>query len=100
MTELLSSGLNSTTRHPRPSTEFTEDRLGPLVDGLKAGLEKEVQCAAPLSRQRPNEAVRRSDQHLASYREFITRRRAFLLKRPAVSGAGPFRRSEVRQRVF
>ncbi|MCC6235624.1 MAG: CotH kinase family protein [Verrucomicrobiales bacterium] len=76
-------------------TEFTGERIGPMVDALKAKLEDEVKSGSPQSNRSPDDAVRSFESHLASYKEFVARRRAFLLKQPEVKNAGPFRRGDV-----
>lgn len=71
-------------------TEFTEARLFPLVDTLHSRLAEEVQYRAQVMKEDPDKARKRFESNLASLKDFVTRRRQWLLEQEEIKTAGPF----------
>jgi hypothetical protein len=70
-------------------TEFTEEKLGPLLDRYAADLESEVRFKAPLRGMDEGGASARLRQDVRLLKTFIRKRRAFLLADPELKSAGP-----------
>jgi hypothetical protein len=77
-------------------SEFTEDRLFPLVDQLRDRLQDEVRFRAEASKEDPNRAQQRFESNLASLKEFVTKRRQWLLEQAEIRTAGAFDRTQVK----
>ena len=77
-------------------SEFTEARLFPLLDQLRDRLLDEVRVRAATTQENPAEARERFDGNLASLREFVTKRREWLLDQPEIRTAGPFDRTQLK----
>jgi hypothetical protein len=71
-------------------TEFTEARLFPLVDTFKDRLAEEVQYRAQVMKEDPDLARKRFESDLASLKDFVTKRRQWLLEQAEIKTAEPF----------
>ena len=74
--------------------EFTEERIFPLIDQLRDRLQPEVRFRAEAAMENPAAAQKHFERDLASLKEFVTKRRAWLLKQEEVRAAGPFDRAQ------
>ncbi|MCK6500196.1 MAG: CotH kinase family protein, partial [Nitrospira sp.] len=77
-------------------TEFNETRLFPLVDAYRDRLRDEVAYRAQVTNDDPAKAMERFEVHLASLKEFIVKRRRWLLEQPEIRDAGAFDRSQLK----
>lgn len=77
-------------------TEFTEARLFPLIDAYQDRLREEVIYRAQVTEEDPQKAQRRFEAHLASLKEFIVKRRRWLLEQPDLREAGPLDRRSLK----
>jgi hypothetical protein len=77
-------------------SEFTEARLFPLVDGYQRLLQEEIQYRAQVTKEDPERAQKRFESNLKSLKEFITKRRQWLLEQEEVRNAGPFDRAQLK----
>jgi len=71
-------------------SEFTEARLFPLVDQMRDRLQDEVRFRANVVHEAPAGAQRRFESNLASLKEFITKRRQWLLEQAEIRTAATF----------
>ncbi len=71
-------------------TVFTEEKLGPVVAQLGAGLEPEVRSRAALRREDPDQAANSLRDDLNSFRSFVKIRRESLLAQNEIRSAGKF----------
>jgi hypothetical protein len=76
-------------------TEFTEARLFPLIDGFKDQLGGEIEYRAQLSKEDPQRAQKAFQSNLDSFKEFIRKRRQWLLEQEEVRSAGTFDHSQL-----
>jgi hypothetical protein len=76
------------------NSEFREDRLFPLVDAMKARLSEEIGVRADALHEDRAQAQQRFEANLASLKEFITKRRQWLLAQKEIRNAGPFDRTQ------
>lgn len=74
-------------------TEFSQARMGAAIDGLRDQLLDEVAVRARLRGEDPARAQRRFDAHLQLLRDFVKRRRDYLLAQKEIAQAGKFDRS-------
>ena len=70
-------------------TEFTPERLDPVLDGYVRTLSEEVRHKAPMRGMDPDQATERLRKDAALLKTFVRRRRAFLLADPELQRAGP-----------
>lgn len=77
-------------------SEFTETRLVPWIDQLRGLLQDEVLYRAELSKEDTARAKERFEGNLASLKEFITKRREWLLGQDEVKTAGPYDRTQLK----
>lgn len=77
-------------------TDFTEDRLLPKFDALKARLREEVRYRAKLRGEDEAEAVAGFERDIDSFRRFVKGRREFLLAQPELKSAGAFDRTQLK----
>jgi hypothetical protein len=77
-------------------SEFTEARLFPLVDAFRDRLQEEIQYRAQVMKEEPDRAQKRFESNLASLKEFITKRRQWLLEQEDIRNAGPFDRAQLK----
>jgi hypothetical protein len=75
------------------ATEFTETRLFPLIDQLRDHLLEEVQFRAGVFKDDPDRAQERFERNLASFKEFVSKRRRWLLEQEEIKAAGSFDRA-------
>ena len=78
------------------NTEFTSERLFPLVDAFRERLQDEVNFRARARKEDPDRAQKRFEANLASLKEFITKRREWLLQQEEIRTAGPYDGAELR----
>jgi len=71
-------------------TEFTEARLFPLVDAFRGRLADEVLYRAQVTKEDPGQAQKKFESNLASLKDFITKRRQWLLEQDEIKTASPF----------
>ena len=76
-------------------TEFTQDRLFPLVDAFRERLQDEVRYRAQVKKEDPARDEKRFESNLASLKEFITKRRQWLLDQEEIRTAGPYERAQL-----
>jgi hypothetical protein len=76
-------------------TEFTEARLFPLVDAIHERLGGEITYRAQVVNESPEVAQRRFESNLESLKEFIRKRRAWLLEQAEIRSAGSFDRTQL-----
>ena len=76
--------------------EFTEERILPLIDQLRDRLQAEVRFRAEAAMENPAGAQKRFEHDLASLKEFLTKRRAWLLKQEDVRTAAPYDRAQLK----
>jgi CotH protein/lamin tail-like protein len=74
-------------------SEFTQAHLFPLVDAYQDRLLAEVRYRAQVKNEDPARDEKRFESNLASVKEFITKRRAWLLEQKEVQSAGPLDRA-------
>ena len=72
------------------ATEFTQERLFPLVDAFRERLSDEVRLRAQVKNEDPAQHEKRFESNLASLKEFITKRRQWLLDQEEIRNAGPY----------
>jgi hypothetical protein len=77
-------------------SEFTEARLFPLVDGFRDRLKEEIQYRAQVTKEDQDRAQKRFESNLASLKEFITKRRQWLLEQDEIRTAGAFDRAQLK----
>ena len=77
-------------------TEFTEARLFPLVDGFRERLQDEVKYRAQVRKEDPEQEEKEFESNLASLKEFITKRRQWLLEQEEIRTAGSFDRAQLK----
>lgn len=77
-------------------SEFTEARLTPLIDQMRDRLQDEVLYRAELSRDDPGRAKERFERNLASLKEFVTKRRAWLLAQDEIKTGGAYDRTQLK----
>jgi hypothetical protein len=70
--------------------EFTDQRLFPLVDAFNDRLAEEVKYRALVMKEDPDRAKTRFESNLVSLKDFITKRRQWLLGQEEIKTAGPF----------
>ncbi len=70
--------------------EFTEERLDPLIDQLRERLLPEVRLRAEMNHMNGASAEARFKGDLATLKEFVKKRRAWLLAQPEIQRAGAF----------
>jgi spore coat protein H len=70
------------------NTEFTEAQLFPLVDGYRDRLQEEVTYRAEALKEDPQRAQKRFEANLDSLKEFIKKRRQWLLEQEEIRSAG------------
>jgi len=71
-------------------TEFTETKLFPLIDQYRDRLREEVEFRASVSKEDPVVALERFEQDLASLKEFVEKRREWLLAREEIRSAAQY----------
>ena len=71
-------------------TEFTESKLFPLIDHYREQLREEVEFRASVSKEDPVVARERFEQDLASLKEFVKKRREWLLGREEIRSAAQY----------
>ena len=71
-------------------TEFSEARLFPLIDRFRDRLAEEVQYRAQVVKEDPDRAQKKFESNLASLKEFVTKRRQWLLEQEEIKTAAPF----------
>jgi hypothetical protein len=76
-------------------TEFTEARLFPLVDDFRDRLNQEVIYRAQVGKQDIQRAQKRFESNLESLKDFIRKRRQWLLEQEEVRNAGPVERAQL-----
>jgi hypothetical protein len=76
-------------------TEFTQERLFPLVDAFRERLQDEVRYRAQVKKEDPARDEKRFESNLASLKEFITKRRQWLLEQEEIRTAGPYERAQL-----
>lgn len=77
-------------------TEFTQERLFPLVDSFRERLQDEVRYRAQVKKEDPARDEKRFESNLASLKEFITKRRQWLLDQEEIRTAGPYERAQLK----
>ena len=77
------------------NTEFKEDRLFPYLDAMKERLTDEVRLRAEAQHENPDRAQQRFESDFASLKEFVTKRRQWLLDQDEIRDAGSFDRSQI-----
>jgi len=77
-------------------SEFTEARLFPLIDAFRDRLQEEIIYRAQITKEDPDRAEKRFESNLASLKEFITKRRQWLLEQEEIRNAGPFDRADLK----
>jgi hypothetical protein len=77
-------------------TEFNEARLFPLIDAYRDRLREEVSYRSQVTHNDPAKAQQRFEAHLASFKDFIVKRRTWLLKQADIRDAGTFDRSQLK----
>ncbi|MBL9140040.1 MAG: CotH kinase family protein [Verrucomicrobiales bacterium] len=77
-------------------TEFNEARLFPLIEAYRDRLREEVTYRAQVAHDDPAKAQKQLEAHLASFKEFIVKRRRWLLEQPDLRDAGAFDRSQLK----
>jgi hypothetical protein len=70
--------------------EFTEARLFPLVDAFRDRLGEEVLYRAQVTKEDPGQAQKKFESNLASLKDFIIKRRQWLLEQEDIKTAEPF----------
>jgi hypothetical protein len=78
------------------NSEFTEARLFPLVDGFRDRLREEVEYRAQVTKEDPDRAQKRFESNLASLKEFITKRRQWLLDQEDIKTDAPVEKAQVK----
>jgi hypothetical protein len=76
-------------------TEFTEARLFPLIDGYRDRLAQEIAYRAEVKKEDPQQAQKRFESNLGSLKEFVRKRRAWLLEQEEIRSAGTFDRTQL-----
>jgi hypothetical protein len=76
-------------------SEFKEDRLFPYIDTMKQRLAAEVPARAEALHQDPAQAQQRFASDFDSLKEFIKKRRQWLLDQDAIRNAGAFDRTQL-----
>jgi hypothetical protein len=76
-------------------TEFTEERLFPLIDGYRNRLAQEITYRAEVKKEDPQTANARFESNLASLKELVRKRRAWLLEQEEIRSAGTFDRTQL-----
>lgn len=74
-------------------TEFTEEKMGAAIDHMREQLLDEVKIRANAIGDDPRRAERRFEGNLKLLRDFVKKRRAYLLAQPEIANARPFDRS-------
>jgi hypothetical protein len=77
-------------------SEFTEERLFPRVDAFRDQLKDEIEYRAQVMKEDPTKAQKRFESNLASLKDFITKRRQWLLEQDAIRTAGTFDHSQLK----
>jgi hypothetical protein len=77
-------------------SEFTTERLSPLVDGFRERLQEEIRYRAEVTKEDPARALKRFEANLDSFKEFITKRRQWLLEQEEIRTAGSFDRAQMK----
>jgi hypothetical protein len=77
-------------------SEFTAERLFPLVDGFHDRLLEEIRYRAQVRKEDPDRAEKHFDSNLASLKEFITKRRQWLLEQEEIRTAEAFDRTQLK----
>ena len=77
-------------------TAYTDEAFGPVIKALGERLEDEVRYRAEARREDPKQAVENFRKTLDSFREHMTKRRAFLLKQDEIKNAGKFDPKELK----
>jgi hypothetical protein len=75
-------------------TEFTEERLFPLLEQNREYLKEEMAFRAQLRRDNPASAQKQLEANITTFKEFITKRRQWLLKQKEIQDAGVFDRTQ------
>ncbi len=78
------------------ASEFTQERLFPLVDLFRERLQDEVRYRAQVKKEDPAQDEKRFESNLASLKEFITKRRQWLLEQEEIRTAGPYERARLK----
>lgn len=78
------------------ATEFNEARLYPVIDAYRDRLREEVAYRAQVTHENSTQAQQRFEAHLGSLKEFIVKRRHWLLEQPEIRDAGAFDRSKLK----
>ncbi len=68
-------------------TEFTDERLFPLIDGYRDRLAQEITYRAEVKKEDPQRAKSRFESNLGSLKEFVRKRRAWLLEQEEIRSA-------------
>jgi hypothetical protein len=74
-------------------TEFTETKLFPMIDQYRTRLQDEVRFRAVAAREDPEAAIKRFETYLASIKQFVTKRREWLLNQEEIKSAATFDRT-------
>ena len=74
-------------------TEFTQEKMGAAIDGMREQLLEEVKLRAEAIGDDPRRAERRLESNVKLLREFVKKRREYLLAQPEIANAKPFDRS-------
>jgi hypothetical protein len=77
-------------------SEFTEARLFPLVDRFRDRLQEEIPVRAQVTKENPTQAQKHFESNLASLKDFITKRRKWLLEQEEIRTAGPLDRAQLK----
>jgi len=78
------------------ASEFTEERLFPLVDAFRDRLKDEIEYRAQVMKEDPSRAQKRFESNLASLKEFISKRHQWLLEQDEIRTAGTFDRAQLK----
>src|SRR5262249_40665890 len=76
--------------------EVPQARLFPPVDALRDRLGEEVVYRAQVTKEGPNQAQKKFESNLASLKDFITKRRQWLLEQEEIKTAEPFDAAQVK----
>jgi hypothetical protein len=78
------------------STEFNEERLFPLMEQYRDRLKEDVQYRAGIHHEKADSALRRHEANIQSLKDFVIRRRQWLLEQPEIKSAGVFDRTKLK----
>ena len=77
------------------NSEFTEARLFPLVEQYRDRLKEEVRFRAQIHKDDPASALQHFEANLTSLKDFITKRRQWLLDQDEIKSAETFDRKQL-----